>query len=92
MGYRPDRERAGFCKVWAQDGSATVLHFNEYEPLTTALRAGESFYEGADLYGDNITIRLSEVVTVMQASRAGVSAYDADEIDRRTHETTTGDG
>lgn len=59
--------------------------------MTAALRVGTTFFEGFDLYGDCVTLRLDAVVTVMQGSRDGIAAYDADEADRKAHTTATGE-
>lgn len=98
MSYRPDREKAGFCKIWMRGntGSCYIMDPRYYGDLVHAWRgvtnAAPPFrqvFDGADLYGDPVLMDLGNVEAVALCSADGIESYDRDEAMREILEDPT---
>lgn len=58
-------QEIGVCRVWCkEDPDAFHLHPDHYLPLKAAWMRGEAFYVGTDAYGDEMTVKLGNVVMI----------------------------
>lgn len=63
-----------------QGSSLTLLPATAYEPLTHGLQCGSAWWEGTDLYGSPILIRLESItdVTLCTVEALAAAAEDND--------------
>jgi hypothetical protein len=55
--------------VWCkEDPDAFLLHPDCYAPLKTAWMNGEAFFTGRDAYGDEVIVKLGQVVAISRAT------------------------
>jgi hypothetical protein len=55
-------DELGSCRLWVKgDAGAYVLHPRHYPEARAAWLAGKPFFEGTDLYGDVLIVKLGEV-------------------------------
>lgn len=97
MPYRPEREKAGFCKVHTNEGADWfVFARNEYEGLCLAWRAalagtGERIREVTDLYGDGSELDLLHVVAICDVSPEAIAQSDEEADEKAAYERSHGD-
>lgn len=59
----------GVCRVWCkEDPNAYLLHPDCYGPLKAAWMRGEAFFTGRDCYGDEMVVKLGQVVVISHAT------------------------
>jgi len=96
LSYRPEREKAGYCKVWRRNiEPGFLLRRNEYGPLTAAREAvptgGSPFYEATDIYGDLMAFDLRDVSVIADCSPEAIVANDRDQEEEATYKKTHGE-
>jgi hypothetical protein len=75
---RPESEQHGFTRIYYRGGGTRALQRADHDPLITAWKAGRPFFEGHDLYGDEVTIRLDDVSDVTHVTPRGMAGFDAE--------------
>ena len=72
-------DEIGSARVWVkEDPDCFALHPDCYDGLLRDWLAGAAFYTGPDLYGDETTIKLGQVVAVTRATPGAMAARRAD--------------
>lgn len=64
-----------YCK---SDGSAYAFPRQQHEALKSAWMAGKAFYEGSGFYGAPLTVKLGDIVAIIDASPETLAAQRAD--------------
>jgi hypothetical protein len=92
VSYRPEREKAGFCRVtFAGDHLYFILARNEFELTMEAIKRGDEWYEATNLFGGTKMIRLSALIHVAECTPSQIAAFDAEEQEREAHNRTHGE-
>lgn len=55
-----------------------ALHLDEYPALKKAFMAGEAFFIGRDLYGDEVVIRLPGIVAISRNTPEAAAEFNAE--------------
>lgn len=76
---RPKSEQGGFCKIYYKSGCAVLCMRNEYDRVKLALEANDHLIEVEDLQGDRLLVRVSEIETMADYSKAGLVVYDEEQ-------------
>lgn len=71
-----------------QSGTLTCLPMTAYEPLTHALTSGAVWWEGEDLWGSPLLVRLSSVTDVLLCTAESIAKAKAEEDAEGWQETT----
>lgn len=85
----------GSCYIYCKgDGACFALARSEYDAVLDAWKSGAPFFTGTDIYGKTATLRLLDVVGIVDASPESLTAHRedqrADESDDRADEMLTG--
>lgn len=72
---REDGVVYAYCK---SDGSAYGFAREEHAALKAAWMAGKAFYEGHGFYGSPLTVKLGDIVAIIDASAEELAAQRAD--------------
>jgi hypothetical protein len=85
----------GACYAYSRaDGSAYSFARSEFDALRTAWMKGEAFFTGTLLYGSTGTVKLGDIVAVVDSSAehilAGLADHRANEIDDKADDLLYG--
>lgn len=77
------RRRVTGCAIaWTKAGSVIAFPPEEFPALKSAWMAGRAFYEGHDYHGDELVVRLGDVVKVrFYSSLSMARAREEDRLD-----------
>lgn len=63
----------GACYAYSRaDGTAYVLRRDQYAGLLAAWMAGAAFWTGVTVYGSHVTLKLGDIVAVIDSSAANL--------------------
>lgn len=72
-------QEIGVARVWVKDDeNAFHFHPDLYESLKAAWMHGETFYEGVDVYGDLLVVKLAAVVAISRGTPEHMAEAHAD--------------
>lgn len=75
---RRQREEGAVFAYCKSDGSAYALTRDQHAAVKSAWMAGKAFYEGTGFYGSPLTIKLGDIVALIDASAETLAAQRAD--------------
>jgi hypothetical protein len=76
--------RGPSCRVWLKEDDAPwAIRVEDYAALVVAWKAGATFFDALDIYGDPLTIKLAAVVIIGLSTPEGIARYDEDMAARK---------
>lgn len=67
------------------------LPVSQRDDVKAAWMRGQAFYDGVDLWGDEVTIKLGDVSGVTLRTQAGCDAIDEEDEERKRRKLTESD-
>jgi hypothetical protein len=80
-------EQNGAVKAIDRDGCVFQFAPEYYDELRTAFLGGKTFFQGRDLYGDELIIRLPGIVGLALITPEGNQRFETDEAELKARET-----
>ncbi len=73
------QDEIGATKVWMRaDEQAFVLHPDDYERLKAEWMRGAAFFVGTELYGDEVVLKLGNVVGIVRMTPSATAEWRAE--------------
>lgn len=84
------RDEEPHVSAVCRDGSVWMLPVEAFDGFITAWMAGRAFWQGVNLWGSSVIIKLADITGVIVSTEESMAAIAADNEERKRRDVLTG--
>lgn len=85
------RDEAPHVGAYCKDGTVWLIAFGEYAGLHDAWSCGRAFWSGVDVYGQELDVKLADVVGIVRRTRESIALRQSEDAERRRRKMVHGE-